>query len=46
MKYAFMMRKKFKNGTDLSPKGKGTYGTLGLMRGAHPREIKKFEVHT
>ena len=19
---------------------------LGLMRGAHPREIKKFEVHT
>ena len=45
MKYAYMIRKKFKNGTDLCPKGKGTNGTLGLMRGAHPREIKKFEIH-
>ena len=46
MKYAYMIRKKFKNETDLCPKGKGTNGTLGWMRGAHPREIKKFEVHT
>ena len=41
-----MIRKKFKNGTDLCPKGKGTNGTLGFMGGAHPREIKKFEGHT
>ena len=46
MKYAYMIKKKFKNRTDLSPIGKGTNGTLGFMRAAHPREIKKFEVHT
>ena len=39
-------KKKFQNRTDLCPKGKGTNGTLGFMREAHPREIKKFEIHT
>ena len=39
-------KKKFKNRTDLCPKGKGTNGTLGFMRGAHPREIKQFEIRT
>ena len=34
-------KKKFKNRTDLCPKGKRTNGTLGFMRGAHPSEIKK-----
>ena len=41
-----MIRKKVKNGTELCPKRKGTNGTLGLMRGAHPREIKEFEIRT
>ena len=31
---------------DLCPKGKGANGTLGFMPGAHPREIKKIEIHT
>ena len=47
MEYAcIIIKKKFKNRTDLCPKGKGTNGTLGFMRGAHPREIKEFEIRT
>ena len=39
-------KKKLKKRTDLCPKGKGTNGTLGFMCGAHPREIKEFEIRT
>ena len=41
-----MIKKKFKNGMDLCPKGKVTNETLGFMRGAHPREIKECETRT
>ena len=41
-----MIKKGFKNRTDFLSKGKGTNGTLGFMRGAHPREIKEFEIRT
>ena len=45
MKYAYMVKKSLKTGDwDLCPKGKGANWTLGFMRGAHPREIKKFEI--
>ena len=44
MKYAYMIKKSLKTEDwDLCPFMAN--GALGFMRGAHPREIKKIEIH-